>query len=241
MLEEFLANIKEHGVAKTSLFKVDIVFPNQIHNRVSQDFFQFYGITPTDARRLSLFCNAAKFPGKQITTNLIKTHGPSLKIPYNFQYGDAEMSFLVGEDMKEKKFFDAWMSMIGDPTTGDMNYLDEYTTDITITQLREDEQPSYSVVLKRAYPVTFTDMTLSMAEATAPHTVSVAFSFRKWEFVPTNSLQNTQGIGELELNMGPNSNKILSELEPLARAGMNNLSNRFNRIQGVQSLFSLFR
>lgn len=241
MLEEFLANIREHGLAKSTRFKVDIVFPQQIHNQLSRNFFDFYGVTPNDARRLSLFCETAGFPGKSISTTNIKTHGPTLKIPYNFEYGDVSMTFYTAEDMKEKRFFDAWQSMIGNPATGDMNYLDEYSTTVNITQLKEDGQPSYSVVLERAYPIAVTDMGLSMAEENAIHKTSVTFSYRKWTFVPTNSLESTQGVKEVALNVGPISNKLPAQLAPLARAGLNNLTNRFNGIQGVQGLFSLFK
>jgi len=241
MLDEFIAHVREKGLAKPNLFKVEIIFPNQIFNSVTKNVFEEAGINTRDAFRVNLFCETTELPGKAVVTTPIKTHGPPVKIPYNMQLEDVPMVFYVGEDMKEKRFFDAWQSMIGNPNTGDMNYFDEYTTTVNLTQLTEDGQSSYTVSLKKAYPIVMSPVTLSMADSNNIHRLPVVFAYRKWEYIRTELIGSVQGVQELELNAGPISSKLFSELDPLIRGGMKRLTNKFNVTRGVHRAFKLFR
>jgi len=241
MLEEFIAEVRKDGLAKPNLFKVQIIFPSGIYNNVTKDFFEFQGINQRDAFRVSLFCETTELPGKAVVSTPIKTHGPPVKIPYNIQLEDVPMVFYVGEDMKEKRFFDAWQSMIGNPNTGDMNYFDEYTTTVRLTQLTENGEDAYTLELKNAYPIVMSPLTLSMADGNNIHRLPIVFAYRKWDFIPTHLLGTAQGIQELELNSGPISSKLFSDLEPLVRSGLKRLTNKFNITKDVHRTFNLFK
>ncbi len=241
MLDEFIAHVREDGLAKPNLFKVEIIFPAQSPNSVTRNFFEEAGVDVSSMFRLNLFCETTELPGKAIVTTPIKTHGPPVKIPYNVQLEDVPMVFYVGEDMQEKKFFDAWQSMIGNPNTGDMNYFDEYTTTVNLTQLTEDGQEAYTVSLKKAYPIVMSPVTLSMADSNNIHRLPIVFAYRKWEYVPPELTGYAKSIQELEMNAGPIGSILISELDPLIRGGLKRMTNKFNVTRGVHRIFNLFR
>lgn len=242
MIDEFLQTVGKEGLAKPNLFKVSVTFPEGIRNGESQDFFSIYEVNTRDAIRVNLFCESTELPGKAIVTNPIKTHGAPVKIPYNVQYEDVPMVFYVGDDMQEKKFFDAWMSMIVDPNTGDLNYFDEYTSTIQLTQLSADGNETYSVILKKAYPVVMSPLTLSMAESNNIHRLPVVFAFRKWEYAGTGSqtqgAANFSGVQELDLNYGNISTKLLGGIQNRVSEITTSGS---NVIKSARNFYNLFK
>lgn len=240
MLEEFLANIRTQGLARPNLFKVFVTFPAGATNSVTRNFFEEYGVTTQDAARVNLFCETTELPGKAIATTPIKTHGPPVKIPYNVQLEDVPMVFYVGGDMKEKKFFDAWQSMIGNPNTGDLNYLDEYSVDVTLTQLTSNDEEVYTIRLKKAYPIVMSPMTVSMSDSNNFHRLPVVFAYRKWEYVPQELSGSSQSLKEIPLNSGPISSKLTSELQKLQRGGLKTQLNSFGGASGITNIFKLF-
>lgn len=87
------------------------------------------------SHRLSFFCHATQFPGKAFMVSNFQPYGPPMQIPEVSAYYPLSAIFYVGHDMKEKKFFDAWLGIIENPKTWDYNYFDDYTTDISIYQM----------------------------------------------------------------------------------------------------------
>ncbi len=239
MLDKFLSEIKKSGLSKPYLFKVEIVFPQQIRNGVSQDMFKRYGITPRDVEKISLFCEATELPGRNIQTNPIKTHGSPIKVPYNAIFDDVPMTFYVDKDMTEKKFFDAWQRMVVNPFTGDLNYYNEYTTTIRIIQLTEDGNSTYAIKLKNAYPVTISPMGLGHAETNQIARIPVNFAYHTWEYIPQNQLGQSQSLGSLLLNNGMISNKINSKIFELKQMG-NQITNEYRIVKDYLNYFNNF-
>lgn len=98
------------------------------------------------ADRLNLYCNKTELPAKLFSTVEQRHYGASFEIPYRPTYSKCTMSFLVGDDMLEKKFFDAWMYAIEDPRTQDYAYRNTYTVDIDIAQLSSAQTFTNSAV-----------------------------------------------------------------------------------------------
>lgn len=92
-------------------------------------------------QRLSFFCDKAELPGKAFVTSDIRHYGPTYKQPNQSVFSDINLQFLVGHDMNEKYFFDAWQYAIEDPLSQDYSYHKNYVTDILIEQLSDIGTP----------------------------------------------------------------------------------------------------
>ena len=239
MLQEFLSELKKTGVAKPNLFAVEITFPAQARNGISGDFFNIFGVDPNSAIRANLFCETTELPGRSIQTNPIKTHGNPIKIPYNMLYDDVPMVFYVGSDMQEKRFFDAWQHMIVDTYTGDLNYYNEYTSTIKITQLDQKHRPVYTIQLKKAFPMVISPVTLGHGETNNILRLPVNFTYSQWEYIPTDNSQSFS-FGDVLMNTGILSNKLNRKIFEIKQL-TNRVSDQFNTVKNYTNYFSSFR
>lgn len=83
---------------------------------------------------LQAYCEKAELPSYQFQMETQRHYGPSFKIPHMPEYQDITMTFLCGQQMLERYFFESWMYMVMDPETNNFNYIDEYALDIDILQ-----------------------------------------------------------------------------------------------------------
>lgn len=96
----------------------------------------YYGGDPgATALELQAYCQQSELPSYQFQMETNRSYGPSYKIPHKPEYQDLTMTFMCGQAMNERWFFDAWMYMVMDPETNMFNYIDEYSVDIGISQL----------------------------------------------------------------------------------------------------------
>jgi hypothetical protein len=99
-------------------------------------YFRQLGIQDIrDAERLCLFCEAAMIPGRHLMTTETSINGPIYNAPYKSMYETLTLQFLVGRDMRERLFFDAWQNAVIDPVTHASGFYNDYTTTISIQQL----------------------------------------------------------------------------------------------------------
>ena len=89
------------------------------------------------ALELTTFCDKSELPGYQFQLETARHYGPSFKIPHMPEYQDITMTFMCGNEMWERYFFEAWMYMIMDPYTNDFNYKNEYAVGIDLVQYKE--------------------------------------------------------------------------------------------------------
>ena len=198
------------GLARPTLFEVAVyppkVFSNQsrmIENDFARQFYEEYfadrpgepiqnfgirknyfeemGVDGQDAvTRLKFMCHKAELPSASFSTSDARTYGSYFKIPYVDTYTDITLEFIVGSDMFERRFFDAWRYTIQDPETADFNYIDEYSTTITIWQQDAFGRNNYGVTLFQAWPVTVGNMGLSYDAMNQYHVLPITFTYRKW-------------------------------------------------------------
>ena len=137
--------------------------------------------------RLHLTCEAASLPGHSVQTKDIRTYGPIRKFAFDQSFSDISLTFMVGEDMLEKKIFEVWHQSIFDVSTHNMNYYKEYVAPIHIFQQNRKDKVTYAIELYEAYPMTISDLSLSYAENDSYHKLSVTFAYRKWQEVTSES------------------------------------------------------
>ena len=164
-------------LARPSRFDVQIPVPLALAAYVS------------DARDLTFKCESTELPGKSIATMDRKMgSAPIEKLPYLTNYNEIALNFIVGDNMRERLFFEAWLELINPTTNYNFRYKSDYTVDVNINQYSVTGQLSYALTLLEAFPISINDMSLDWS-ADGYHKVTVSFAFTQWK----NNVSSTIG------------------------------------------------
>jgi hypothetical protein len=136
-------------------------------------------------RQLLMRCEATELPGRTLATGSTKIYNVEEKYPYQTTYGDITLTFIISDDMSEKKFFDAWLEWINPSTNMNMKYKKDYVVPIMIYQYDVRNKISYSVELLDAFPVSTNGMNLDWS-SDGTHKLTVTFAYTRWR---NNSLE----------------------------------------------------
>ena len=131
------------------------------------------------SRKLNLRCESALLPGRNLETTSMKIYGVNELFPVATTYDNATLTFLVGDDMKEKTFFDSWLNWIQPTVTYDTKYKADYAVIIRINQYDVQNRLSLSIDLIDAYPIAVNQMDLDWS-SDAIHKVAVTFAYTSW-------------------------------------------------------------
>lgn len=217
------------GLAKPTQFKVEITSPKAM----------------TVERSISTFCSAAQFPSNSVATEQYRIYGAAYDIPYTKLLDTVTFTFHVDSDMKVKRFFDKWMSIVVDDGGSDLNelptydisYSDEYVTNIYIHQLSQNYAEDgivYTLVLFDAYPKSIGSLDLSHSSTNVFHSLPVTFCYRHMATVavstnepmitkhsPLTDLKNLSGMNKLQSMFGGVSNNLKGFIPDFYSDGMN--------------------
>lgn len=138
---EILAKIKDlSGITRGNRYSAEFPIPTRIRGS-------------TDARILSMMCDAIVIPGTTINTADFAPLRNLTKLPTGYQHEDIEVSFILDGKYTAKKIFDSWAAAIVNPNTYRISYVDSIKTDIIIAQLDTLGNEVFKVKLIGAYPV----------------------------------------------------------------------------------------
>lgn len=186
-LSNFIANINVlDGVQKTTYFYVEIPLP------------RIYG-NSAQSQTLSLLCDSASLPGISFATSEIRRYGfgPVEKKPYAPVFVDASMSFISDGYGAVQNIFDQWMKRIvnftslpyeGSVSTKiakqinpfEVSYKDDYSTEIFIVTVNDQNDEITTTILNRAYPIFMGDVALSWADTDSFVRIPVTFTYYNW-------------------------------------------------------------
>lgn len=196
--QEYFAHLMKHGISRTNRFQVLIPLPRGLNNKVgnlnqskTSSIFNHDVISLINSfvgggggtevtRGLELMAESTDIPGKVITTSDLKYNGDFYRQGFASVYSEQPFVFRVSREMYEKNVIDEWMNLIIDPNTHVVSYYDDYVTDITINQLDEQDRIVYSIILKDAFPIMCSPLSVSNEDVNQVHKLSTAFAFRKW-------------------------------------------------------------
>ena len=188
-----------------SSFQNDLARPNRfdVNIPIPLTLIQYRNIS----QRLTFRCENANLPGRTISTTDQKIYNIVEKFPNQTSYQDMDMTFIVGGDMAEKQFFDAWLELINPTTNFNFKYKGDYATSVTINQYDVNNNLTYTIELVDAFPIAINQMDLDWSND-GVHKLTVVFAYTYWK---NNSLNNilqsalTAGIsGGLSTITGPN-------------------------------------
>lgn len=187
MIQDIISQITAAGgLSRPNKFSVQITPPaitQQLMNVNANipDYFKAVGVTGVDMpSRLDFMCIRTELPGKSFGASDIRTYGSTFQMPHIDVYSNITLNFIVGRDMIERHFFDAWLYTIQDPDTADFNYVNEYGTTVDIFQLDEYDNANYGVRLFQAWPITIGELHLDYGEMNSFHVLPITFTYRKW-------------------------------------------------------------
>jgi hypothetical protein len=141
------------------------------------------GDTSGIAWELTALCERSELPSYQFQMETMRHYGPSFKFPHMPEYQDITMTFLCGNSMNERYFFDTWMYMVMDPVTNNFNYIDEYALDIDIVQYKDVAtgggiEPNYFTTLIDAYPIAINTQELGYENNNVAQKIQVTFTYK---------------------------------------------------------------
>ena len=168
-------------------FKRDLARPNRfdVFIPIPVALLSYYS---GGARDLSLRCDQAELPSRTLATADRKIGSvPVQKFPYLSTYNDLTLTFLVGGDMSEKLFFDAWMEIINPTSNFNFNYKKDYCTDIVVRQYDMSNNLTYDAMMIDAYPIAVNQLDLDWSND-GIHRLSVVFAYTYWTNTTLNNL-----------------------------------------------------
>lgn len=174
-LERFKEEVKGKGLAKSNRFIVEFGLPELIQ----KDMFNLEVV--------QLFCESASIPGVNIATQPNRSFGEQREIPYDRNFEPITMNFYVDSAMVIKDFFDNWVGSIINPTSRTINYYNQYTTDILISVLNNNNEQTYSIGLYEAYPKTIQAISLDNNNKDVMK-VAVTFNYKHHSAVRLDTL-----------------------------------------------------
>jgi hypothetical protein len=173
-ISQFKSSFKQ-DLARPSRFDVQIPVPMAL---------SFYGGT---TRQLNYRCENTELPGRTLATTGLKIYNLEEKFPYQTTYNDISMTFIVDEDMRARKFFDAWINYINPTTNLNFKYKTDYAVSILVNQYDMKNVPTYSVYLLDAYPISVNQMDLDWS-SDGFHKLVVTFAYTYWKEYSIDSL-----------------------------------------------------
>lgn len=186
-INDFIGSFKK-DVAKPSRFDVQLNIPLILAPYV------------TSARQMQFRCETAQLPGRTLMTADRKIGtAPVQKVPYQTVYNDAQMTFIVTDDMSEKILFDAWLEAINPSSNYNFQYKANYVSDILINQYDSQSNMIYQVQLIDAFPIEVNQLDLDWNDQNY-HKLAVVFAYTNWtETTVTNIAQTleTAAVGGL--------------------------------------------
>lgn len=169
-----------------STFKKDLARPNRFDVRIPVPVALSY--FAKTSRDLTFRCEATELPSRTLATTGMKVYNIEEKFPYQTTYNDITMTFMVEEDMMAKKFFDAWLNYINPTTNLNFRYKTDYAVSLLINQYNSQNQPTYSVNLIDAYPISVNQMDLDWSIDDKYHRLVVTFAYTYWKELSIESL-----------------------------------------------------
>lgn len=113
-------------------------------------------------RNIEYRCESVSIPESVIATMERKTYGVPLNIAYAPSYGPLTISFIVSDNMDERKFFYDWKELVS-PTINnqDVGYFDDYVGNIIVNMYDKAGKISRIFTINNCFPTNIQEVPLS--------------------------------------------------------------------------------
>ena len=180
-LGTFVSEIRRQGVAKPNRYSVQILAPDCFRDPLPNP-----NLVPVKGRKVGLWSENAVLPTLNLNIATHRIYGPNYYYPLGVDYGGESitLTFIMDREMKNKKFFDQWMSYIVNTNSYNVRYKkgrSGYTTRIEILQQDEKDKTTYAIQLEDAFPRNIGIMNLDYGSLNSYHKLNVTFVYRRWK------------------------------------------------------------
>lgn len=139
-------------------------------------------------KRVSMSAKTANLPGRSLVTVTNENiYGPTHEMATGQTYGDLSITFFMGEDFGERYFFEDWQKLTFNIDTFDLNYYNEYIGSIEIFALNKQDERIFGLEIQECFPDSIDGTDVSADSQTAPAELTVAFKYRKFRNIATES------------------------------------------------------
>lgn len=194
-ISDFLSSFNKE-LARPHHFDVSVALPPNL------------GDYKRSERALSLRCESTELPGRSLMTTSMKIYGVEEKFPYMSSYNDISLTFIVSDDMIEKKIFESWLNFIHPTATFNFKYKYEYARDMVITQYDLKKKMSYQVILKNAYPIAVNPLSLDWG-SDGYHKLNVTFVYDYWKSSEQEADDKIEIENQNQAVIGLSKNKVV--------------------------------
>jgi len=195
-IARFSAHINDRGTLQTNKFIVRFRPPYMM------------GPNPVIDPSIEYRANSVKIPGVDLDTQNVSRYGvgPSQKFPTNVNFTDIDINFVDMNNNAFWKYFAKWMNGIFDYTgvsggsqpSYKVEYKKYYETDIQIFIFDNAGNQTNAIILKEAFPISLSDVSLSWSENNKLYEFSVRFAFKEWFYSGYN-----MGVYDSGASIGP--------------------------------------
>ena len=255
------------GYAKPTKYIIECTLPTAINlsnpNRgVKSDYNDAKDMQNNMGQQVAFHCDTLEFPGRTIETETTRYHGPEKTYATGLNFAPITATFYCDKFMKEKHYFETWQNCVINKRNYELNYYDEYVTNMTIYQLSDFDANStgdthkgrssdnqyqnatYAVRMFEVFPTTIAAQPLGYDNKNQVHKVSITFDYRYWanmtdisevEKDDTFMTQQTGIVTRDTKGQGPFGlfRHLPSELRRAGNSVFNQAKNRMNPIGRV--------
>ena len=209
---------KVSGPQRTNLFVVEFTPPIMLNNFTDS------------AKTITFLTESCNLPGVSLATSEIRRYGygATEKKPYMAIFTDQTFSVIADNKGVAHRFFYKWMNGIvrydspfggGSNYAGlqpfQVNYKDQYRSDVTITSYDEFERKVIVIKLYDAFPIFVGDMALNWADIDGIARLPITFTYTNWE--RTNiDVETTDKAGNNDLSLLQKLQKASNAIQTLA-------------------------
>lgn len=185
-ISSFASTIGKRGIARNNRFLVLIPpvravnsYGNSLMNAIVNYIApKFQG---NSSLGIALICSATELPGRTFMTSDKREYPQKIEnVPYMEAPGEMTMKFILGRDMFEYYYFQQWANDIINRSTNLLNYYDEYTTSIIVSQLDENDTVIASVELEKCWPSSISPVQMSFSNINQYAELEVTFKYKRW-------------------------------------------------------------
>lgn len=135
----------------------------------------------TRAQAINLFCSNCILPEVNTQNFNWTEFGEERKLGYTNTYGDATFSYYCSEDLRERKFFEDWNSLVYNHRNKRYGYYNDYVSTIEFIQYTAGWEKQIAVYkFNEAYPSTIGSMEFNYESGNILK-LDVAFKYKNYE------------------------------------------------------------
>lgn len=136
-----------------------------------------------DIIAMDVFCRSVTFPGKIMNTFDFRVNQKNYKMPHGYTTDQVTMVFNETNTNIVGRYFDAWQAQIVNPYDYLVEYRDFYARNIFILKMDQQDNVTYGMLLKKAYPASKLPVDLSDTATSSLIEQTITFEYDDYEIV----------------------------------------------------------